>query len=125
MNTPFGTTLSATVLDQFHNPVATTVTFAGPASGVGGTFTGGSTSDTVATTGGVATSSVFTANGTAGTYAITVSTSEVGGPTTTLVMTNRTVPGAPTNVTASAVTRAPPSTGWLRRATASAPSPAT
>ncbi len=102
VGTPYGVALSASLTDAFGNVVpATPVTFAAPASGPSGTFSGSGVSENVNTdTSGVATSHVFTANGTAGTYAVSVSASGVS-PSPSLQLTNFTIPGAPSNVTAS------------------------
>jgi hypothetical protein len=75
----FTTPLSATVEDQYGNPVAgNSVTFTAPATGASGTFANG-TDTTTASSGsnGVAVASAFTANTTAGTYAVTAAATGV------------------------------------------------
>ncbi len=77
INSAFSSPLSATVKDQYLNPVAgVLVTFTPPASGAGGTFSGTNTATTNAS--GVATSTTFTANSTAGSYTVSAGTSGVG-----------------------------------------------
>jgi len=74
----FVTLLSATIKDQFGNPVlnsGTTVTFTAPASGASGTFANGTNTTAAITNGsGVATATTFTANATSGTNVVTAST---------------------------------------------------
>ena len=75
-NSAFATQLQATVLDASNNALSgVTVTFAAPASGASGTFSGSGNTATAITNGlGVATASTFTANGTAGgPYTVTAS----------------------------------------------------
>jgi hypothetical protein len=63
-------TLQAKVTDAGGNPIpGVTVTFTAPASGAGGSFTGGNTAVTNAL--GLATASVFAANTVAGSYVVT------------------------------------------------------
>lgn len=100
VNTAFATTLSATVKDQFNNPVSgATVTFTAPATGASGTFAGGSATATATTNAsGVATSPVFTANTTAGgPYNVTATT---GALSTNFSLTNN--PGAASTIAATA-----------------------
>ena len=75
IGTQFATLLSASIEDQFGNPVlvaGTSVTFTAPTSGVSGTFVN-STATTIGTTNtsGVATATAFTANTTSGSYLVT------------------------------------------------------
>ncbi len=93
VHTTFNGALQAKVTDQFGNPVPNaSVVFTAPATGAGGTFTGGLASVTaVSNAAGLATTPAFTANTVAGSYAITA---RVNGVATaaTFLMTNR--PGA-------------------------------
>ena len=83
MGTSFVTHFQATVTDSFGNLVSNVpVTFAAPASGASGTFSG-SASVTVSTNAlGVAIAPEFTATGTAGSYAVTASAGGAGGTLT-------------------------------------------
>src|SRR5882762_1186692 len=102
VNTPFATSLQATVKDSLNNPVnGVTVTFTAPTSGASGTFAGGvSTATTNAQ--GVATAAVFTANGTVGgPYNVTASASGVSTPAN-FSLTN--VASPPASITATAGT---------------------
>jgi Fibronectin type III domain len=98
IGTTFATPFGAALTDSFGNPISgTSVTFAPPPSGAGGTFSGGGSANTDAV--GLATSHSFTANGSAGSYAVTAST---GSLSASFLVTNFTIPGAPSTVTASA-----------------------
>lgn len=74
VESPFASTLQATVVDQYGNVVSgggQQVTFTAPSSGPSGTFAAGSLTDTAtADTAGVATSSAFSAGTQAGTYSV-------------------------------------------------------
>ena len=101
----FATTLSATIEDQYGNPVlvsGTTVTFTAPGSGASGTFLNGTRTTTATTTsGGVATASVLTANTTAGPYTVTVSSSGVTSASFSETNTADIVPGVPLSLAAT------------------------
>lgn len=79
INTAFTRRLRAVVRDSIGHAVpGVSVTFAPPASGASGTFSG---SPTVTTdVNGVATAPVFTANGALGSYTVTATVSGVGAP---------------------------------------------
>jgi hypothetical protein len=100
INASFTTALTATVKDASNNLLSSvTVTFTAPASGPGGTFTGGSNTATVTTnSSGVATSPAFTANGTSGSY--TVSATVAGVPTPANFSLTNTA-GAPASITST------------------------
>ncbi|HEX3745090.1 MAG TPA: SBBP repeat-containing protein, partial [Bryobacteraceae bacterium] len=69
----FATSLQATVVDAYNNPVPDlTVTFTAPASGASGMFAGG-TNTAQTDSLGRATASAFTANDTTGAYTVTAS----------------------------------------------------
>src|ERR1051326_1506695 len=81
--TSFPTALAAIVKDSSNNPVSgVTVTFAAPASGASGSFTGRGLTTTSSTTNssGIATAPTFTANRTAGSYTVTATVSGVSAP---------------------------------------------
>src|SRR5579884_932788 len=80
VGTPFPVSLAVTVYDSYKNPVpGTTVTFASPATGAGGVFSGEGSTATVSTdSSGVAVAPTFTANGTEGGYVVTASVSGLG-----------------------------------------------
>jgi hypothetical protein len=79
VGTAYAVPLQARVTDAFGNPVpGVTVTFAAPAAGAGGTFSGGTVVPTDAL--GLATAPAFTANGSAGSYTVTAAVSGVGAP---------------------------------------------
>jgi uncharacterized protein (TIGR03437 family) len=73
--TAFATSLTATVTDDFKDPISgIPVTFTAPASGASGTFPGGALTVTVTTDStGTATAPAFTANGATGSYTVTAS----------------------------------------------------
>lgn len=86
INTAFSA-LTATLKDQFNNPVqSANVTFATTAGGTGsnGTFTGGNTASTDG--GGVATKTI-TANGNAGTFTVTATVGSITSAARTLTIT--------------------------------------
>ncbi|HWS71259.1 MAG TPA: hypothetical protein VN605_04065, partial [Thermoanaerobaculia bacterium] len=98
INTAFATALQAKVVDAGNNPLSgISVTFAAPASGASGTFTGSSTVLTDAL--GLATAPAFTANATAGSYNVTAT---AGALSTTFALTN--TAGAAAILTANAGT---------------------
>jgi protocatechuate 3,4-dioxygenase beta subunit len=67
----FATSLQATVKDSNNNPAnGVTVTFAAPASGAGGTFSGSATVTAITGATGIATAPAFTANSQAGSYSV-------------------------------------------------------
>ncbi len=69
--TGFATPLQATVKDSNNNPVSgATVTFAAPAGGASGTFSGSVSVTAVTGTTGIATAPTFTANGQTGGYLV-------------------------------------------------------
>jgi hypothetical protein len=83
VNTQFGTLLTATIEDQFGNPVlvgGSSITFTAPTSGASGTFAN-STATTIGTTNasGVATATAFTANVTSGSYFVTATSGGLTG----------------------------------------------
>ena len=81
VNTLFGSSLVATVDDQYGNPVpGVSVTFTAPSSGAGGLFSNSTAtiSGTTNTSGQV--SEAFTANTVAGSYSVTASTSGANTP---------------------------------------------
>src|SRR5207248_2509748 len=82
VNTAFGTTMTATVLDQFSNVVpGASVTFTAPASAASGAFSNATNTIAVATNvSGVASAGSFTANITAGSYSVTASVTGVVTP---------------------------------------------
>ena len=97
--TAFATALQATVKDASNNPISgVSVTFAAPASGASGTFTGSATATTGST--GVATAPTFTANSTAGTYTVTATAVGVGTPAS-FSLTNSATPAIAIDVTTS------------------------
>lgn len=78
VNTAFAVALQATVKDANNNPVSgLNVTFAAPASGASGKFSGSLTATAVTSSTGVATAPAFTANATPGSYKVTASVSGV------------------------------------------------
>jgi hypothetical protein len=84
INTPFAAPLMASVRDAGGNPVSgVTVTFAAPATGPSGSFSG--STSVVTNAAGVATAPAFTANSVAGSYAVTAST---GNLTASFMLTN-------------------------------------
>ncbi len=108
INTAFAILMQATVKDAGNNPVSgVTVTFAGPASGASGAFTGGVTTATT-NAAGVATAAVFTANATAGTYTVTA---KVAGVATAANFSLTNNPGPPASITATAGTPQTATTG--------------
>jgi len=89
---PFATTLRATVLDMYDNPVpGVAVTFAAPGTGASGTF-GGSTTVTT-NSNGVAIAPLFTANAIAGSFTVSATATGVSVPTT-FALTNTPGPAA-------------------------------
>jgi hypothetical protein len=79
VTTQFTAPLMATVVNGSGTGVSgVTVTFAAPASGASGTFSGG-VNTAVTDESGVATSGVFTANATAGSYTVTATAPNVTG----------------------------------------------
>ena len=104
INTAFANALQATVKDGSGNPLSgVMVTFAAPASGASGSFTG---STAVATgSNGVAVAPTFTANSVAGSYTVTASVSGVATPAS-FSLTN--IPGPAAIVTATARNSAEP-----------------
>jgi uncharacterized protein (TIGR03437 family) len=90
INTAFSA-LTATVKDQFNNPIqSANVTFATTPGGTGsdGTFTGGNTGTTDAS--GVATKTI-TANGNAGTFTVTANAGSINSAPRTLTITTGSV----------------------------------
>ena len=78
VGTTFATAFQAKVKDQAGDPLSgVTVTFAAPASGVGGSFVGGTTVTATTNSLGVATAPAFTANTSAGSYSVTAKVSGV------------------------------------------------
>ena len=108
ISTPFPTTLSATVKDNYGNPVSgVTVTFTAPGSGASGTFANGTATTTAVTNAsGVATSSVFTSNTAVGAYGVSASAPGVA-TNANFALTN--MVGKPTTISATGGT--PQSTG--------------
>jgi len=95
----FTNPLVATVLDSYSNPVSgAVVTFAAPATGASGTFTGATNTATATTSSsGVAASPAFTANTTAGSYTVMATVSGVAAANFSLTNTA----GAPASITAT------------------------
>jgi hypothetical protein len=97
VNTAFSTALQAVVKDASNNPLSgVTVTFAAPATGASGSFSGSAIVTTNAS--GIATAPAFTANGVAGGYTVTAS---VTGVATKASFSLTNLAGAPASVSAS------------------------
>lgn len=97
----FAAPLKAQVTDQYGNPVAGSadITFTAPSSGAGGTFAGGSLTDTVPeNSAGVATSSTFTAGTQSGTYSVQATMGSA--PPADFTLTNLAGPGIRLTVSA-------------------------
>ncbi len=87
VNTPFGSSLVATLTDQYGVPVSgATVTFTAPGTGASAVFPSGSTVTTDSS--GLATEPI-TANTVSGSYDISASTAGVGAPITFTSLTNQ------------------------------------
>src|SRR5436190_11083173 len=87
INSAFVLQLQAKVEDAGTPQADVAVSFTGPSTGAGGTFTGGASTVTVATdSSGLATASVFNANGTTGSYFVNANIS--GGPSADFALTN-------------------------------------
>jgi len=101
VGTAFSTLMSATIEDQFGNPVlaaGTTVTFTAPGSGASGTFVNGTNTTAAVTNGsGVATATTYTANTHAGASTVTVSSAGLTGD----VFSETNVAGSASQVVAS------------------------
>ncbi len=99
VTTAFGTLLRVLVRDASNNPVPNvSVTFTAPATGVSGTFAGGSATFTVATdSAGLATATTFTANTVSGTYTVSAA---ITGASVNFSLTN--TPGAAASIAVNA-----------------------
>jgi hypothetical protein len=98
--TPFATAFQAIVDDQNGNPIpGLTVTFAAPASGASGSFSGAQTITETTNAMGVASAPAFTASKIAGNYAVTATVSGVSTPAS-FSLTN--TAGAASSITATA-----------------------
>jgi hypothetical protein len=87
VNQAFGAPFVVTVVDGNMNPISgATVTFEVPASGPGGSFTGGVNTATTDAS-GVATSPLFIANGSVGTYTVTATVAS-GAEPANFILTN-------------------------------------
>ena len=98
VNTAYANPLVITVTDQYGNPVpSTSVTFTGPSSGAGGTFSNSSNTITASTNASGQVLEVFTANTQVGGYTVTASASGLGASSFSLTNT----PGAAASITAT------------------------
>ena len=102
VSTAFAAPLQATVTDNGGNPVSgVTVLFKAPSSGASGTFTGGSTTASVATGSNGVASAAFTANSAAGSYSVTATVTGLTPAsfslTNTPVVTSGTLSGSGTS----------------------------
>ena len=103
VNTAFASALTATVTDQYGNPLSgVSVTFAAPGSGASATFPGGATATTVSN--GQA-SDAINANTIAGSYSVTASVSGVSTPASFSLSNTA---GAASSISVTSVAAKPP-----------------